>query len=679
MHNLSLRQHETPHRSMTGHPVRAWLLVILLAPLLVVAAVSPCLAAGSPAAADGQSPVGQTAEISSQTGLWEPEYMAKPVAARVAAGLLHSAMISYDGQLYVWGDNTYGQLGLAGVDYSDSPQPVKLPARAAAVSLGAYHTLVVLDDGSVYAFGRNAFGQLGNGTTANALQPVQVTGLPAIVDVAAGSYHSLALAKDGSVWAWGNNSDGEVGDVAAEEIIDAGGKSIGSRCTLPVQIIGSGAVAIAAGGYHSLYLDKAGLVYAWGDNSLGQLGDGTTQSHAQPGQVPGLSSVSAIAAGYQHNLALCRQAGRDALMAWGDDSLGQLGIGSSPAGKVTRTLPVRVDVTSDTNPDNDHIVAIQAGYAQSAAIVPLISGDGSVDVNRQRLLLWGSNSSGQLATDRADTVSRPRPVIASSNGWTGDSFLPFDGVALGGWHSLVLSSKGLLAAAGRGDMGQLGNLSVLDRSQFGAIDLPDPIRPAWLATSQVSLAFDLEQNLVVRWPAAQDNRTVAGYRVRLACSDGQVTTFDAGKALVAVVSNALPGQAYEATVMAYDRDAAQAPDETLSRLVGYVLPDNAWPAAVPADYFPAARESIPNVANPANHWQPDSQGLVRPLEVPWDVSAIYGPSAIAPPGNWLVFLLAAIVAALILLIVFVHEVLWIRRHKISRHIRRRIRLISRPA
>jgi alpha-tubulin suppressor-like RCC1 family protein len=668
------QQNREPRSRAARQPIRVSFLALLLVCLLLAAAGSPCLAAGDPTAANGQ-----TAEIGSQAGLWQPSYMAEPVAAKVAAGLLHSAMINYDGVLYVWGDNTYGQLGLPGVDYSDSPLPVSLPARAVAVSLGTYHTLVALEDGSVYAFGRNAFGQLGNGTTVNSSQPVLVTGLPAIIDVAAGAYHSLALAKNGSVWAWGNNSDSQVGDVYAEEIIDASGKSLGSRCTLPAQIIGSGAVAIAAGGRHSLYLDKAGLVYAWGDNSLGQLGDGTTLSHAQPGQVPGLTSVCAIAAGYQHNLALCRKAGHDDLMVWGDDSLGQLGIGSNPAGKVTRTLPERVDITADANPDNDHIVSIQAGYAQSAALVPQTTGSGLSDVGRQRLLFWGSNSAGQLAVRQADTINRPRAVSASCNGWTGDNFLPFDGVALGGYHTLVLGSKGILAAAGRGDMGQLGNLSVLDRSQFVAIDLPDPIRPAWLTTSRVSLSFDRNQDLVLRWPAAQDNRTVAGYRVRLTRSDGQVANFDTGRALSAVVSSAQPGWAYEAIIMAYDRDSAQAPEETLSRLVGYILPDNAPSAAQPADYFAAVQKSIPQIAYPASHWQLDSQGLIRPLEMPWDVSAIYGRTAIAPPASWLAFLIAAIFAVLFLLVVFIHESIWIRKHKAGRFLARQVRLISRSA
>jgi len=123
---------------------------------------------------------------------------APTVAASVSAGLLHSALINYDGQLYVWGDNTYGQLGFSGDDYSDSPQWLELSDTAAQVSLGAYHSLVLLTDGTVWSFGRNAFGQLGDGSTINADKPVFVEGLPKIIAVAAGSWHSLALGEDGA-------------------------------------------------------------------------------------------------------------------------------------------------------------------------------------------------------------------------------------------------------------------------------------------------------------------------------------------------------------------------------------------------------------------------------------------------------------------------------------------------
>ena len=243
-----------------------------------------------------------------------------PVSASLSAGLLHSAMINYDRRLYIWGDNTYGQLGLGVDDYYDSPQWLEMRDDVAAVSLGGYHSLVLLADGSVWSFGRNAYGQLGIGSTDIQNVPVQVEGLPSILAISAGFMHSMALGADGSVWVWGNNTEKQVGDVADEIISGNNGNVLGRRRLTPAIVVFSGAVSIAAGGQHSMYLNKQGQVFAWGDNRKGQLGDGTSQSHASPLIVPGLENVTEIAAGFQHSLAVVRSSENDILMAWGDDS-----------------------------------------------------------------------------------------------------------------------------------------------------------------------------------------------------------------------------------------------------------------------------------------------------------------------------------------------------------------------
>ena len=110
--------------------------------------------------------------------------------------------------------------------------------------------------------------------------------------LAGGQYHSLAVRNDGTVWAWGFNGDGELGN-----------GTTANRLT-PGQVPGvSGATAVAAGDRHSLAL-AGGVVRSWGSNSFGQLGDGTTSGRTTAVQVAGLSGVSAIAAGNYHSLAL---------------------------------------------------------------------------------------------------------------------------------------------------------------------------------------------------------------------------------------------------------------------------------------------------------------------------------------------------------------------------------------
>ncbi len=568
-------------------------------------------------------------------------------AARLSAGLLHSAMINYDGQLYVWGDNVNGQLGIVGEDYCDIPQLVELPDKAIEVSLGSYHTMVLLADGTVWTFGRNAYGQLGDGTTQSSSLPVMVADLPKIVAIAAGSQHSMALGEDGSVWAWGNNTNGQVGDVPSDTIIKSDGQVFGTRRIVPATIVASGATAIAAGGSHSMYLSDQAKVYAWGNNSKGQLGDGTTLSHNLPSLVPGLDGSALIAAGYDHSLSVIRHDGFDELMAWGDNSLGQLGTGGGLKADSVQTIPMRADLTGDQDIYNDHVLSLFAGYAQSAVTVP------AGDSGRQRLLIWGSNSNGQLAQGDIISQNQANDVDGTFNYWTGNDFLPFDDIALGGNHVLVLSSKGLLAASGHGDRGQLGNASILDRNHLVPVTVPDVIRPVWVGDCQVSAGYNRDGALVIRWPAAQDNQTVAGYLVSIANPKGLVLTTYVNDQLTLTYDKASPTTAYEITVMACDINSIETDELTLSRLVGYVLPAAAAPGDTAAKYFADVSVSVPQVDYLLSNWHPDSKDLVRPLEVPWDISSIYGKSAIQPPADWVGYALTAVVAIiLILLMVF---------------------------
>ncbi|HBP37771.1 MAG TPA: hypothetical protein DD640_03345 [Clostridiales bacterium] len=239
-------------------------------------------------------------------------------------------------------------------------------------------------------------------------------------------------------------------------------------------------------------------------------------------------------------------------------------------------------------------------------------------------------------------------ISGTFNGWTGDSFLPFDSAAFGGYHLLVLSSKGLLAAAGSGARGQLGNLSVLERRTMVPVSIPDVIRPAWLAESSLNTVLDSDGELTVRWPAAQDNREVAGYRIRLRRSDGQIEEQDAGDQLTWTFSALSAELAYEIQVWAYDSDSVKASPTQLSNLVTYILPEKAGRDAKVADYFSVWEKSVWQIDNLPHNWHLDPQGLLRPLEVPWDVSSIYAEAALPQTDNWHGLRLSAWGAALLL-------------------------------
>jgi alpha-tubulin suppressor-like RCC1 family protein len=254
----------------------------------------------------------------------------------VAAGGAHSLALTSTGQLYAFGRNFYGQLGSTTGDGSDTanptPAPLVLPGASGPISeiaAGEDHSLAVTSTGQLYAFGSNRFGQLGNpagsGTELANATPLRVS-LPGaagpVVQIAAGSSHSLALTSTGQLYAFGSNEFGQLG--SAEN-------SGTSNPTPPTRVVlpsATGPISqIAAGAFHSLALTSTGQLYAFGQNSSGQLG--TTTGAATPNPTPVLVGFPAaagplvqIAAGAADTL-LVTASGR--LFAFGSNEAGQLG------------------------------------------------------------------------------------------------------------------------------------------------------------------------------------------------------------------------------------------------------------------------------------------------------------------------------------------------------------------
>jgi hypothetical protein len=262
--------------------------------------------------------------------------------------------------VYAWGNNSLGTLGNGTTVNSKVPVAVKnLSTGVTAIAVGADHSLAV-QNGGIYSWGINYYGQLGNGTTstgANAT-PGAVIGMSSgVTAIACGSYHSLAV-QNGGVYAWGQNGLGALGN----------GTTTDSSIPVAVTNLASGVSAVAGGGSFSLAL-RNGTVYAWGYNGAGELGNGMTTNSTVPVAVTGITgTVTAIAAAANSSYALTADG---SIWDWGYNADGELGIGSA-ATQVNRPshllAPAGYAYTSvAAHSSDEHVVATLARPDASVA------------------------------------------------------------------------------------------------------------------------------------------------------------------------------------------------------------------------------------------------------------------------------------------------------------------------
>jgi len=351
----------------------------------------------------------------------------------VAGGTYHSLFLQRNGEVFAWGQNLAGQLGTGSINTLPVPSPAKpvgLPPIK-AIAAGQTHSLALDTDGDVWAWGKNDFGQVGLGTVGGTVTaPTRVSGLSGIQAIAANGNFSLALGQDGRVWAWGQNASGQIG-TGSTSTAEATPRQVNSLPTLR---------AIAAGHNHALALDADGKVWGWGRNDFGQVGTGTAGGLVlAPAMMPTLSGIKAIAAGAAHSLAIDEQFGN--VWGWGQNSSGQIGTGATSTTPVLNPTAVS-GVFAATRISAGHafslvimgngivkawglnasgqlghgapggtsgtpvgavglqdVIAIAAGYHHALAVRPGCP-----------VWTWGNNSQGQLGTGTYVTTPTSSPV-----------------------------------------------------------------------------------------------------------------------------------------------------------------------------------------------------------------------------------------------------------------------------
>eukprot|EP00741_Cyanophora_paradoxa_P003473 tig00000711_g3373.t1 len=189
---------------------------------------------------------------------------------QIACGDNHSMALSDTGELYAWGRGTYGALGLGTDGEKRTPQPIRLLRKKGVrdVACGADHTVVVTYQGEVYAWGRNMYGQLGLGTLADHDTPTLVSALHGkqVRQMACGAMHTVAVMEDGEVYAWGRSELGQNGI--------GFGVSKQKEPRHVKALKGKKMRRVACGGSHTAAVTDAGKIYAWGRDTYGQQGGG---------------------------------------------------------------------------------------------------------------------------------------------------------------------------------------------------------------------------------------------------------------------------------------------------------------------------------------------------------------------------------------------------------------------
>jgi len=373
----------------------------------------------------------------------------------VSIGTNSGGAIRSDGLLFTWGWNVYGQLGNETSGLASSQlSPIQIGSSSwTTVSAGHRTMAAIRSDGLLFAWGNNSYGQLGQGNTISRNSPVSVgSDSWSMVDVSKSFYraqHITAIRSDGLLFTWGRNDVGQLGD---------GTSGNANNKSSPVQIGSSSWTSVSAGPLHTSAITVDNRLFTWGSGANGRLGDGTTTSKSSPVLI-GSSSWIAVSAGRDHTLGILSN---NTLFAWGLNNQGQLGDGTT----TQRNSPVQIGSSSWTS--------VSAGTYHTAAI----RSDGL-------LFTWGGNDSGQLGDGTITRRSSPAQIGSSS--WTL--------ISTSAEQSTAISQNSTLFTWGNNFNGGLGN----NPAPFVVLT-PTPSLPgtSWSSIAVPASGYNATHTLAIR-------------------------------------------------------------------------------------------------------------------------------------------------------------------------------------
>jgi alpha-tubulin suppressor-like RCC1 family protein len=309
--------------------------------------------------------------------------------AQIAAGDSTACGISSTQQIYCWGDDTFGQIGNGSGGGGATPRLATVGTeRFTAITAGAAHACALNLNGRAFCWGNDAVGQLGtNNPSLNSTTPVPVSGPNGVqtspmrfTSISAGAEHTCAIDVDGVLWCWGRNTNGALGDPGVAGIVPYPNPVVTSQRFIQV----------SAGRSHTCAVTTLNELYCWGANGSRQATDPTLAIVPLPRLVQ--SSVRSVASGDEHACAVLLSG---TVQCWGANSSLQLGRGETAP---TGPTPIPVNLTGTIS-----FASIAAGRRTTCGI----------DVSGTTWC-WGSNVLGtvgnQVQTLYHSTPERVGPL-----------------------------------------------------------------------------------------------------------------------------------------------------------------------------------------------------------------------------------------------------------------------------
>ena len=221
--------------------------------------------------------------------------------------------LSENGDLYSFGSNEFGQLGLGNNEGFNSPQKVETVQDIDFIECGEYHSICKTNSGEFYCWGRNNHGQLGIGNSDNQKLLFQCLNWQDIVDIKCGAFHTLALTTNQEVYSCGENLSGQLGRLANDD---------SALKLLQVEEL-SNIIIIRCGSSHSMCVDIHNNLFLFGDNTFGQLGFGDSVNRIKPEIHSNLQQIIDVSSGGYHTFVKTIS---NEVIAFGWNDSEQLGI-----------------------------------------------------------------------------------------------------------------------------------------------------------------------------------------------------------------------------------------------------------------------------------------------------------------------------------------------------------------